>query len=262
MSTLLVSLGTSPAIVPEAFLLPGVSFSAVHVLTTASVKESDLDFIAEWFAAKAPSVSLSFTRVAEFTDFKSEHDHFQFEEVLYRWWLVNRPTGESPHVCLSGGFKTMSAAMQKAAAVLGAAEVFHVLCDLPFQQQPKTAEEIETAQASDHLHWIKLGGESGWPQFRALPADHFPLTETHREDAVRWVSAPDSAFRDHLREIVERSHNIAGSWENLADLPFASLATWTAAQLQWLRQPLDPLADRDCTKALSSLVYFSVCALV
>jgi hypothetical protein len=33
-ATLLVSLGTSPAIVPEAFLFPGASFDQVHVLTT------------------------------------------------------------------------------------------------------------------------------------------------------------------------------------------------------------------------------------
>ncbi len=258
MPTLLVSLGTSPAIVPEAFLLPGVSFSAVHVLTTASVKESDLDFIAEWFAAKAPSVSLSFTRVAEFTDFKSEQDHFQFEEVLYRWWLVNRPTGELPHVCLSGGFKTMSAAMQKAAAVLGAADVFHVLADnvYPNPQNEKqklpaaTPEQIEHSRANDYLHWIRLGAETGWPQLRDAAASGFPLTAVKTEGRTRWVKAADTAFRDRLREIVTHSHNIAGAWDRLASLPFPVLATWPGAALDWLHEPMDPVADRHWIAAL------------
>ncbi|MBL9176720.1 MAG: hypothetical protein JNM65_01580 [Verrucomicrobiaceae bacterium] len=115
MSVLLVSLGTSPAIVPEAFLLPGSAFTDVHVLTTDSTK---VDFVIERFRDHAPQVTLTITRVAGFTDFKSEKEHFQFEEVLYRWWLGKCPEDAPPHVCLSGGFKTMSAAMQKAAAVL------------------------------------------------------------------------------------------------------------------------------------------------
>ena len=124
--TLLITLGTSPAIVPEAYLLPGVRFRAVHVLTTSSILDGDVGFVEGWFREWAAGVELTVTRVAEFKDFRTERDHFQFEEVMYRWWL-EVAGGESVHVCLTGGFKTMSAAMQKAAAVLGAAEVFHVL---------------------------------------------------------------------------------------------------------------------------------------
>lgn len=245
MSTLLVSLGTSPAIVPEAFLLPGADFTAVHVLTTASVKEEDLDFIAHWFESRAPRVTLTITRVAGFLDFKSEQDHFQFEEVLYRWWLEKRPDSGLPHVCLSGGFKTMSAAMQKAAAVLGADEVFHVLCDLANAQQPKTAEEIESALSDDHLHWIRLGSEDGWPQLRGVNAADYRLEIVKEEGRARWVKALDSAFRGFLREIVTRSHNISGAWERIGHLPFPVLATWSAAELNWLAHRVDPETDRE-----------------
>lgn len=247
MPTLLVSLGTSPAIVPEAFLLPDASFDAVHVLTTSSIKNEDIAFVIDWFRDHAPDATLSITRVADFTDFKSERDHFQFEEVLYRWWLENRPANDPPHVCLSGGFKTMSAAMQKAAAVLGAAEVFHVLCDLPPAQQPKTAKEIETAKQGGHLHWIRLGNEGGWPQFHRNQTANFPLTIVKEESPVRWVRADGVGFRERLKEIVTRSHNIAGAWENLADLPFSTLATWPAADLAWLHAPVDPANDNDAT---------------
>lgn len=250
MRTLLVSLGTSPAIVPEASLFPDGEFAAVHVLTTASVKETDLEFIAAWMACCAPKVAFSMTRVADFTDFRSEWDHFHFEEVLYRWWLEKCPEDERPHVCLSGGFKTMSAAMQKAAAVLGAAEVFHVLCDLPQAQQPKTAEDIEMARVGGHLHWIRLGLEGGWPQLRGATAEEYPLSEREQQGCARSVAAPDTAFRDRVGEMVARSHNIAGAWDRLGRLPFPVLATWPASALDWLSQPVDPVADREWVQSL------------
>lgn len=250
MNTLLISLGTSPAIVPEAFWLPGVLFRIVHVLTTESIKDSDVEFVEQWFRAEAPDVILTVTRVAGFTDFKSEADHFHFEEVLYRWWMEHRTEGELSYICLSGGFKTMSAAMQKAAAVLGAADVFHVLCDLPPSQQPRTTEEIAAARAGGHLHWIKLGAESGWPQFHGEIGAQYPLKVEKAEGAVRWVSAPDQRFRQRLREVVERSHRIAGAWDQLGELPFAALATWPAAELAWLRDPVNPVEDREWVQAL------------
>jgi adenosine deaminase len=247
MPTLLVSLGTSPAIVPEAFLLPGVEFTAVHVLTT---EKPDVSLVREFFARHAPKAALTITRVDGFTDFRSEADHFHFEEVLYRWILQTQTTRAERYVCLSGGFKTMSAAMQKAAAVLGAAQVFHVLCDLPAPQQPKTAKEIEAARSGGHLHWIKLGGESGWPQFQRDTTADFPLTLVKEQDGVRWVSAPDDAFRKRLSAIVERSHNIAGAWERIGDLPFPVLATWPNGALDWLSQPVNPETDRDWIASL------------
>ncbi|MDO8944973.1 MAG: CRISPR-associated ring nuclease, partial [Desulfobacterales bacterium] len=198
--TLLVSLGTSSAIVPEAFLLPGTDFRAVHVITT---DKTDVGLVEVWFAERAPGVPLSVTRVEGFVDFISEQDHFRFEEVLYRWILELEVGPEDRFLCLSGGFKTMSASMQKAAAVLGAAEVFHVLCDLAGNQQPKTAVEIEAARAEGHLHWIRLGPESGWPQLRTASATEYPLETVKADGCVRSVRAPDSSFRDRLRGIVE-----------------------------------------------------------
>ena len=242
MSVLLMTLGISPAIVPEAYLLPGVTFKAVHALTTESVTDDSLEMVLGWFRSHAPDVNLSITRVAGFSDFRSESDHFHFEEVLYRWMLACR--GETPpHVCLSGGFKTMSAAIQKSAAVLGASEVFHVLCDLP--RQPNTPEEITLAQSNGHLHWIRLGAEEGWPQRRGTKACQYPLETTRQDGPIFWRSAPDDNFRSHLQEIVERSHHIAEAWEQIGQLPFPSLATWPAADLDWLNQRIDPDADKD-----------------
>lgn len=157
MPILLVSLGTSWAVVPEAFhaLPPGSDgFSAVHVLTTASPKiDEHITSVRAWFAARHPTVELTVTRVAEFDDLRSEDDHFRFEEVLFRWVLAKAPDPATRFFCLAGGFKTMSAAMQRAAGFFGAAEVFHVLAD----PSVKTAELVDVAIANNAVRFVRLG---------------------------------------------------------------------------------------------------------
>ena len=277
MPVLLVSLGTSWAVVPEAFhaLPPGASgFSAVHVLTTASPGiDTGIVALRAWFAERHPAVWLTITRVDGFTDLRSEANHFAFEEVLYRWMLEmgprarvaasvplagghsqaapGRAASTSPHVCLAGGFKTMSAAMQKAAAVLGAAEVFHVLAD----SKVDTSEKIDAALAAGAVTFIRLGAESGWPQLRTATAAEYPLVSAESDGPVRTVRVPDTGFRTRLREIVERSHRIAENWSSLANLPLAELATWPAADLAWLQAPLDPdsAVDRAWIAALPKI---------
>lgn len=252
MPILLISLGTSPAIVSEAFLLPGVDFDQVHVLTTES---TDLEWVRQWFGERAPGVRLTFTRVAGFRDFVSEEDHFRFEEVLYRWWL-EKASDALPHVCISGGFKTMSAAMQKAAGVLGAAEVFHVLADSfctgpdGKARPPSTLDEIDRALQGNHLHWIRLGPESRWPQFAGESSSHYPLLTGVEEGDVRTVSAPDHRFRTRLNEVTERSHRIADCWDQLGDLPFPDLATWSLADLAWLGEPVNAHLDASWIEGL------------
>ena len=246
MPTLLVSLGTSPAIVSEAFLLPEVAFDAVHVLTTDS---TDVTFVEQWFTEKAPDVELSITRVDGFKEFRSELDHFHFEEVLYRWWL-EKAANTLPHVCLAGGFKTMSSAMQKAASILGAVEVFHVLADSVYPgsngklRPAATVIEIDESSANGHLHWIRLGPESGWPQLRTAAVSDYPLLTIRQSGVVRWVAAPDLLFHERLQSVVERSHNVAGAWDRLARLPFPVLATWSSEALAWLEEPVNAHHDR------------------
>lgn len=246
MKTLFVSLGTSPAIVLEAFLLPGASFDAVHVLTT---ENTDVTLVEFFFASHERDVQLVISRVDGFADLYSEQDHFHFEEVLYRWILDSGVPPEQRYICLSGGFKTMSAAMQKAAAVLGAAEVFHVLAE----GKPEKVEYIIQAKQRGLLRWIRLGPEDGWPQFRQANREEFPLEVTRQEGRIRWVRAPNNQFRQRLREIVQRSHNIAGAWNRLADLPFPVLATWPQRALDWLDHPTDSRTDRDWVAALPKI---------
>ncbi len=244
---LLISLGTSQAIVPEAFLLPDTAFVEVHVLTTAGTHVS---LIREWFRTR-PEVQLTITRVEGFDRLETQEDHNRFEEALFRWYQT-RSAGRHPHVCLSGGYKSMSAAMQKAAALFGAVEVFHVLLNAPVheinQPGPKDlavfSDEIERARREAKIHWVRLGGESGWPQFRKDAHGPFPLELTPIGENEFSAAEHPHDFRNRVASVVRQSQHIADAWDQLASLPFPHLATWAPQDLAWLQQPVDPVADR------------------
>ena len=273
MPILLVSLGTSWAVVPEAFhaLPPGPNgFSAVHVLTTESTTtDRPVSEVKAWFRVRHPAVLLSISRVSGFADLRSETDHFRFEEVMYRWILEVGGAAHSRYICLAGGFKTMSAAMQKAAAVLGAAEVFHVLADPIYPavkpghlREALTAEEIDDSIARNAIRHLRLGPESGWPQLRTARAVDYPLdpspsnsTDISTIADDRTVRAPNFHFRERLSDILNRYHRIAENWSALSSLPFAELAAASAADLAWLHEPLDPtaLSDRAWLAALPKI---------
>ncbi|MCX7872581.1 MAG: CRISPR-associated ring nuclease [Verrucomicrobiae bacterium] len=235
---LLCSLGTSWQIVPEAFLFPECKFDEVHIITSQSA--GNLDKIRDFFKNNAPNVELTFTRVKGFVDFKSEQDHFNFEEILYRWILEKRERSSiPPYICLAGGFKTMSSAMQKAAEILGASQIYHVLCNT--NPQPQNESEILKAYEENKLVWIKLGKETGWPQFKSISPKEFHLIVEEEEEngiKVRIASVSGHTLRQRLRNYLEQSHRIAGSWDKLKDLPFSTLATWSKSELEWLEQPL------------------------
>ena len=236
MPVLLVSLGTSWAVVPEAFhALPPDSngFSAVHVLTTASHRiDEPITSVRDWFAARHPTVELTVTRVAEFDDLRSEDDHFRFEEVLFRWVIAKAPDPATRFFCLAGGFKTMSAAMQRAAGFFGAAEVFHVLAD----SSVKTAELVDVAIASNAVRFVRLGPEPGWPQMTALLARDFPL-ESEPADYVRVINYDLS---DRVQNLLTTQRHLATHFPELDTLPFPALALRSPSRLEWLRQSLKP----------------------
>jgi adenosine deaminase len=256
-ASLLISLGTSPAIVPEAFHLPGVSFTAVHVLTTET---TSVDLIHDYFASEAPNVRLTITRVAGFKDLRTEEDHHLFEEVLCRWMLASEPNPDRRYVSLSGGYKTISASVQKTAGLFGARQVFHVLADNlpagPGEQgrSPRTPDEIRHAREIGALRYIPLGPEPGWPQLAQVRAADYPL---HRDpiaaDGTHSVTSPDRALTARIADILDRSHRIARSWDSLSELPFAELATWSPQDLAWLSEPLDPIHDASWVRSLPKL---------
>ncbi len=256
---LLCSLGISWPVVAEAFLRipPGVNgFKEVHVITTSEPKlplknippektiNHSIQEVSRFFT-NYPKVLLTISRVKDFDDLRLESDHFRFEEVLYRWVLQHRTKGNL-HFCLAGGFKTMSATMQKAAALFGATEVFHVLADISI----KTTEQVLQASAEGEIHYIALGSESGWPQFSKDSSSDFPLITGSDSEGNLILSSSDDSLRSRVKEIVERSHHIAASWNTIANLPFSSLAAQSPERLEWLKESLHEREDRDWVKQL------------
>jgi len=125
---LLCSLGRSWPVVPEAFRLldPGPDgYGAVHVITRSDeVIDSGLREMLAYFHDRFPEVTVTCTCVEDFRELRHERERAAFEEVLYRWMLDVAPNPAQRHVCLAGGYKTMSAAMQQAAYMLGSVELF------------------------------------------------------------------------------------------------------------------------------------------
>lgn len=258
-SVLLCSLGRSWAVVPEAFHRFGPnedhpSFSAVHVLTTEDpeILSQGVRQVQDYFGSRFAHIPLTFTSVAGFSDLTSEADHSRFEEVLYRWILEVSPEPSSRWICLAGGFKTMSAAMQRAASLLGAAGVFHVLAD----PRVNSSSLVDEAVKKGEIRFVNLGAETGWPQFRNIATGDYPLVTLKDYGPVRSVvpaESPATGFCQHIQEVTRRIHGIARSWERLAELPFAELAVWPEADLKWLGAPLDPRADADWVRALPKI---------
>jgi adenosine deaminase len=241
MPILLCSMGISWAVVPEAFhaLPPGKhGFSAVHVLTTASPKvERGITAIREYFSTRHPAVEVTISRVAGFEDLKNEGEHFAFVEVLYRWMLEKAPDRTERFVCVAGGFKTMSSAMQKAAEVFGAAEVFHVLGDAAIN----TASHVDIAMSNGAVRFVRLGAEPGWPQAVSLESRDFSL-EFAPGDFVR---ATGYDLSNRVGDLLDAHRNLALNFSGLHGLPFPALALRSPSRLDWLRHPLRPGDARD-----------------
>lgn len=251
---LLCTVGTSWAVVPEAMSLFGErGFSAVHVLTTASPRLDEGLARLRDYLQHHPVDQFTLVRVRDFADLRSEKDHAYFEEVLFRWFLHSCPDPARRWVCLAGGYKTISAAMQRAASLFGAAEVFHVLCEPRFgpngDREASTREEVERAIREGSLHFVRLGGEPGWPQLTVIGSDEYPL-QLDQEGGAYWASVENVALSQRVANTLERSRHITSAWDRLAELPFPSLATWPPQQLAWLEEPLDLVADAPWVQAL------------
>lgn len=253
MSALFISLGTSWAIVPEAFLHPAHAFTQVHVLTTAAEKiNAGLEQIQSWFGERASGVQLTIHRVDEFSDLTCSADHERFEEALFRWYVDRRCGIRQPvQICVSGGFKTMSAAVQHAGEIFGCEGMFHVLC----QGDPGDAEAIETARAEGRIRWIELGPRRGRPEFRDLKPHSYPLSLHSGGQGVAWIrSKPDPPLlRDRVAAALQRQHRISERWTRIGAFPFQSLALLPDADLEWLEKPLVSEEDGSWVRALPKI---------
>jgi adenosine deaminase len=246
MSLLLCSVGTSPLVVAEAFLSAPSPYRAVRCLTSASAHVDAT--ILETFFADHPEVDFRLERIEGLVDLRDQAEHDAYEERLFRWYLqaLGDFPGTLPDVCLAGGFKSMVAALQKAAHLCGAARVFHVLCDAdlpdpvaPGQTRlrpPQSLDELATALAQGALRTIELGAEGGWPSVRAL----------------RSEVTSDAPLLPLIRARLDEINRRAGAWDDVAELPFPRLALLAPRRRAWLEDPLSP-GDREWVARLPKI---------
>jgi adenosine deaminase len=242
-------MGQSWQVVSEAFFYKSEQFAEVHCLTTSSEKVNPAAVIK--FFQQYPKIHFTLSQLADFTDLKTNEDHQLFEEVLFRWYLEHlHLTKTLPFVCLAGGYKSISAALQKAAGLFGAAEIFHVLAE----PSPQTLEEIEEAASAGRLKFISLGSEPGWPRLQNLNPESFPLEhQSDTEGPLINVKVHSRALRELVRINLELISRRAEAWDYAADLPFASLALWEPRSAAWLAAPLDERTDIDWIRMLPKI---------
>jgi adenosine deaminase len=246
MPALLCTLGSSWAVVPEAFLLGNGSatYDRVWVLTSSGTSAS-VEQCHAWFVQYHPQVALTILAVEDLPDLATAEDHHRFEEALYRCYfsLLADASHEEIHVCLAGGFKTMSAAAQEAAGLLGCAKLFHITS--PLGVRIGTHEEILAAIADGSIRLIDLGSRSGWPTMRELAAEVSPIPSTSGPIAIE-----ETTLRDAIQNRLEAANRLSASEKDLATLPFPQIARWAPGERDWLNEPLDPFADEAWLLAL------------
>jgi adenosine deaminase len=255
MRTLLCISGYSPMVVPEAFLFQeDKPYERVEVITS---EQSPCGVIHEFFRSH-PGVQYGVTRVRGFQDLRNSNEQELFEEALYRWYLDKMPTEGLPEVCISGGFKSMSATMQKAAGLFGAEKIFHVLCEIPdlppSERNPNTLEEMETARKKGGLRFIELGFESGLRFLRTLDRKEFPYSSQPGDIKEEWIQQVNN--RDLRNRVAELEGVLRRQLEPTHSRevpPFPSICLWRDSEIKWLEQPLDPTLDEQWVRTLPKI---------
>jgi adenosine deaminase len=230
MKTLYCQLGLHTIILPEAFLSAPNEFSKVCAIGTDN-KKSDYGLIKTFFETQYPNVALEVAIIEGLERVSSSEEHFQYEEVLWRWYLLNMPAQDLPYVCLSGGTKSMVASLQKATHLFGARQVFHVQV-----LGIDTLEDLDNKQSL--IDYISLGPEEGWSTITNLSKGTYQLTSTVRENGFHLIQLPEQqALRNSVNAIVSKL--LQKNKHNVRDLPFTNLALLPKEALLWLNQPLE-----------------------
>lgn len=244
---LLCTLGSSWAVVPEAFLLGNGAkhYDGVLVLTTTGT-QVPVATCRSWFSEHYPSVTLTVLAVEGLDDLACAEDHHRFEEALLRCYYSLLTLSEQIDVCLAGGFKTMSSAAHQMADLLGCQCLFHVTA--PVGERFDSHESILSGISDRKIRLINLGPRAGWPTIRELAAEAPGIP---KESGL--IEIDDVALREKVYARLEVANRLVASERDLATLPFAQIARWAPSQRHWLEQPLDPIADSEWVRALPKI---------
>lgn len=249
---LLLILGHSEMIVPEALLVCNTIIEEVHVITTENNKLQELaKKIQSIFKEHFSNVFLTITAVDSINIPNSSENHAIFEEALFQWYLTKM--GNSlPYVCISGGTKTMPATMQQAARFFGAADVFHIIANVPKEQNPTTFEEVMIALKEGKIEKISLGAEPGWESLKKLvpPKEFTSIHLSGINDIIYKKKKPNKIIlSSSIRQIMSRLRDQYSGKQGI-DLPYSNLQLLTDEQIAWLYSPLNEIEDYEWIKSL------------
>jgi len=248
MSNVLLCIsGNSPMVVPEAWLAGGSDYDQTYVVTSNST-DSPNEGINDFFSSRA-DIKLHFYRVEGFERLLEEKEHVLFLEALQRIYLYAREKAQGGRldVCLTGGFKTMSAALQRSARLLGADSIFHVLCD----ENPDTPDQVIRSWEKGKIRKIELGSESGHRLLDNLSSKEFPIIASAlgmNEFLSHKGTPPLLSDEINRRESILRRRGDPDS--PIGALPFRCLGFLSDDILDWLNQPLDSQTDAEWVRSL------------
>lgn len=233
MSILLCTLGTTPAVILEAIFANGFDnpYKKVFCITSDG-NESIIRRVKEPLQAwQTSEISLSIHVVKNFSDLKEQSDHRLFQEELYKFYLESTEgvKTEEVHVCLAGGFKSMTAALQKAAHLFGAGRLFHVFADAIDRSDgsrgarfPETLDEIRQGFDAKRIRIIDMGAEPGRSFIIRNKAEI-----QRKEDKTEFIN-----------ELLNQADYATENLDRFETLPFSSLAGMDPARLNNLDTPL------------------------
>lgn len=251
-NVLLITLGQSPMIIPQAFFAYPEVFDQVHVFTTDNpLLTESVSTLKSIFANEVRQNSFSITAVKGLQLPNDTVSQKQFQEALFQWYIVKSGT-QNPFVSISGGIKTIPSTMQQAARYFGAEDVFHVLSDTTREDNPKNLGEVKTAIKKGKIKIIRLGGEPGWFQFRKLLAKNqfLRVIEDITDKQLFWIDKPMTfPLTDSIKHIISNLQRI----DDYDTLPFGILRFSSPEVLDWLNKPLNQHTDGEWVHLLPKI---------
>lgn len=249
---LLITLGNSPMIIPEAFLGYGVRFDEVHVFSTDNPRlNENIDTLKQEFLSHFPEIIFTLTCTREIPLPNDTESQKLFDEALFQWYILNAKN-HHPYVCISGGTKTIPASMQQAGRYFGATDVFHVIADVPASANPKNMDEVRDVIKNEKVKIIHLGEEPGWQHFRELtPRTNFcKISVDNTIPFLYWINKPkDVPVRRNIDHII-RSIQRHSSNSSVTDFPFGMLRLMPPEIMEWLQKPVSEKEDYKWVKSL------------
>lgn len=243
---LLITAGKGTGVVLQAYMLVKDEIDSVYVFGTDN-EESDYSLIIEYF--KKNNLLCEITIIEGYKGVLSATEHYIYEEILFRWYLSHLKNAD-PYVCISGGTKSMTACMYKAAHLFGAHNVFHVLNEVRTSDLEQMILQLEQGLA----YPLKMGHEPGWNSFRYMHGIEF---ETHEysvsSNGIFKIKKDISPIlTQKISDIISR---VQSQFSNASEkeYPFQSLMLLSTEQIAWLHQKIQLLDDSEWLRNLPEI---------